>query len=153
MCSLSVCACAGVLEASASTAARLQAAGRSDAAAGLLDARSHAEAARRGRAWQECLPAAEVQQALAHLGTLLCESAAAEATAPEVRLRAARAAALRPCANLGCPNLAAGGCRSANRKCSRCHQSRFCGDACFRQAWRQGHRAACKLLQEQAASA
>lgn len=144
---LSVNACEDLLEASAATA------GRSDAAAALLDARRRAERVRGHTEWWECLPAAEMQQAMARLGTLQCEAAAAEAAAPEVCLRAARAAALRPCANLACPNLAAGGCRKANRKCSSCHQSRFCGDACFRQAWRQGHRAACKLLQAQAASA
>lgn len=150
--SLAVCACERMLEAADASAVCMEAAGRSDAAAALLAAQHTVKAALVREEGPACLQAAGVQQALARMGALMCEAAAAEAAAPEVCLRAAHAASTRPCASLACPNLAAGGARSANRKCSGCRQARFCCEACSHQAWRQGHRTACKLLRDQAAS-
>ncbi|KAL4422338.1 hypothetical protein ABPG75_008535 [Micractinium tetrahymenae] len=125
--------------AAADQAHRQLATALAESAAEGLPSRAALKAARRLAVALEALWKAEHAQQPEHQAAL--------------RLRAAQAVALRPCANLGCPHLgsAAEGFRS--KRCSVCMTARFCCAECSKQAWKAevppgGHRAACPLLRE-----
>lgn len=72
----------------------------------------------------------------------------AEAGPGAAVLDAERALALRPCANLGCTNLAGPAEHDLpSQACSRCHVLRYCSRDCQLEAW-PSHRRVCPFLQQ-----
>ena len=99
-------------------------------------------------AWEQAqreLQRCAVPAGAAHWAALAAEEAG-EGRQGELALRAARARALRPCANLRCTNVqGASEARLRGRRCGGCGVARFCSEACMLEAWAE-HRADCTLL-------
>lgn len=91
---------------------------------------------------QQALPAAT------QLGSLLQEYRLLPEQVAAAELELAEIAACRACANLRCPRLDETTQPAGSRKslCAGCRVVRFCGPACIKMAWRDGHKRVCAVL-------